>query len=340
MPAHKKIRVLVVDDSLMSREVIVKGISADPDIEVVGTAGDAFEARDILLTTRPHVITCDVAMPRMSGIEFVRRLLPEYFVPVVMVSAVSRAVFEAMEAGAVDFVVKPGGYSPKATEAFLLDLVQKIKTAATVCKPLPPPAQSAVPVPDIRQGAGRAIVIGASTGGTEAVFSILRALPPTVPGIAVVQHIPPVFSRLYAQRLDSQVALAVKEAETGDWLDPGSVLIAPGGRHMKLNKVGKRYRVECVGGEKVNGHRPSVDTLFESAATAAGSQAIGILLTGMGGDGARGLLALRRKGCHTIAQDEASSVVYGMPREALLLGAVERQAALGDIPRILCGLLG
>lgn len=340
MPARTKIRVLVVDDSPVSREVIIRGISADPDIEVVAAAADAFEARDKLLETRPDVVTCDVAMPKMSGIEFVRRLLPQYFVPVVMVSAVSRAVFEAMEAGAVDFVVKPAGYSPKATEQFLLDLAQKIKTAATVKAMLPRPASSAVSIPETTQAAGRVIVIGASTGGTEAIFSILRALPPTVPGIAVVQHIPPVFSKLYAERLDSQTALSVKEAETGDWLDAGRVLIAPGDRHMKLRKAGKRYRVECFEGEKVSGHRPSVDVLFESAAAAAGSQAIGILLTGMGRDGAGGLLSLRRKGCHTIGQDEKSSVVYGMPREAFAIGAVERQAALGDIPQIISQLLG
>ena len=192
----------------------------------------------------------------------------------------------------------------------------------------------------MRRGSDKIIAIGASTGGTEAIYSILRALPSTVPGIVIVQHIPPIFSRLYAERLNSQTSLQVKEAETGDYADMGKVLIAPGDRHMRVEKIGRRYRVECFHGDKVNGHCPSVDVLFESVARQAEKRAIGILLTGMGYDGAKGLLAMRRKGSRTIGQDEATSVVYGMPKVAFNIGAVEQQAALGSIPQILSKLLG
>lgn len=182
---------------------------------------------------------------------------------------------------------------------------------------------------------GGIIAIGASTGGTEAIFSILRSLPPTVPGIVIVQHIPAPFSRMYAERLDSQTALKVKEAQTGDYADPGTALVAPGDLHMRVKRIGERYRVECFQGEKVNGHRPSVDVLFESVAREAGSRAVGILLTGMGRDGAKGLFAIRRGGGRTIGQDQASSVVYGMPKAAFEIGAVQIQSALENIPRVL-----
>lgn len=342
MENEKKIRVLVVDDSLVSREMVIRGISADPRIEVAGVAVDPFEARDKILAVRPDVITCDIEMPKMNGIEFVRRLLPQYFVPVIMVSAISNAVFEAMEAGAVDFVVKPDVRSPKGVEIFLGDLVQKIKTAATVRKMLPKPINPSAKVPSIiaPQDTGSIIAIGASTGGTEAIYSILSALPPTVPGIVIVQHIPPVFSKMFADRLNNQTALEVKEAESGDYVETGKVLVAPGDRHMRVKKIGKRFQVECVQGDKVNGHCPSVDVLFESVAKEAGNAAIGIILTGMGYDGAKGLLAMRRKGSRTVGQDQASSIVYGMPKVAYDIGAVEIQTALGNIPQVLSGLLG
>ncbi len=339
METQKKIRVLVVDDSRLSREMIARGISSDPQIEVVAAAGDPFEARDKIIQTRPDVITCDVEMPKMNGIEFVRRLLPQYFVPVIMVSAVSKAVFEAMEAGAVDFVVKPE-QSPKGMEVFLHDLIQKIKMASTVKAPLARPGTTAGKVTgNLNHGENSLIAIGASTGGTEAIFSILSSLPPTTPGIVIVQHIPPVFSKMFAERLNSQTALTVKEAQSGDYADPGQVLVAPGDKHMRIKKVGRRYQVECFQGEKVNGHCPSVDVLFESAAKEAGAGAVGILLTGMGQDGAKGLLAMRHRGGRTIGQDEASSVVYGMPKVAFDIGAVETQAALGTIPQLLSRIL-
>ncbi len=344
MQNQRKIRVLVVDDSILSREFIVRGIADDPRIEVVAVAADPFEARDRIIEVHPDVITCDVEMPRMNGIEFVRRLLPQYFVPIVMVSMVSNAVFEAMEAGAVDFAVKPDMRSPMANELFLKDLIQKIK-AASIAKPVLQRKNIAgefgiakESVPAMRTN--KLIAIGASTGGTEAICNILKALLPTVPGIVVVQHIPPVFSRMFAQRLNEQTSLKVKEAQTGDIVEPGKVLIAPGDWHMKVKKSGGRYQVECFRGEKVNGHCPSVDVLFDSVAREAGSSGVGILLTGMGYDGARGLLSMRRKGCRTIGQDEASSVVYGMPKVAYDVGAVERQVSLEAIPRVLFEMLG
>ena len=339
MEKQKKIRVLVVDDSRLSREMIARGISADPQIEIAAVAGDPFEARDKIIETRPDVITCDVEMPKMNGIEFIRRLLPQYFVPVIMVSAVSKVVFEAMEAGAVDFVVKPE-QAPKGMEAFFHDLILKIKTASTIkAPPIRPESAAGKVTGNLNHDENNLIAIGASTGGTEAIYSILRSLPPTTPGIVIVQHIPPVFYRMFAERLNSQTALSVKEAETGDYADSGKVLVAPGDRHMRIRKVGNRYQVECFAGEKVNGHCPSVDVLFESAAKEAGACAVGILLTGMGHDGAKGLLAIRRQGGKTIGQDEKSSVVYGMPKVAFDIGAVETQAALQSIPQILSRLL-
>lgn len=342
METQKKIRVLVVDDSPLSREMIVRGLSGDPLLEVVATAANPFEASDKILKARPDVLTCDVEMPQMNGIEFVRRLLPQHFVPVVMVSAVSDAVFEAMEAGAVDFVVKPEVKSNRGmVEVFLRDLCAKIKIASHVRPRLQRFGDSAGKVKgDMAASVRNIIAIGASTGGTEAIFHLLSALPPTVPGIVIVQHIPPVFSRMFADRLNSSTALAVKEAETGDFADPGRVLIAPGDRHLKISKVGGRYKAECFLGDKVNGHCPSVDVLFESVASVAASAAVGILLTGMGYDGAKGLLSIRRKGGRTVGQDETSSVVYGMPKVAFNMGAVETQAALGDIPQILFHMLG
>lgn len=342
MDNEKKIRVLVVDDSLVSREMVVRGISADPRIEVVAVAVDPFEARDKIIAERPDVITCDIEMPKMNGIEFVRRLLPQYFVPVIMVSAISNAVFEAMEAGAVDFVVKPDFRSPKGVDNFLSDLIQKIKTASTVKQMvLPKQVIPSVTAQGISaKDTGRLIAIGASTGGTEAIYSILSALPPTAPGIVIVQHIPPVFSKMFADRLNNQTALKVKEAESGDYVETGKVFVAPGDRHMRIKKIGQRFQVECFQGERVNGHCPSVDVLFESVAKEAGPIAIGVILTGMGYDGAKGLLSMRRKGSRTIGQDQASSIVYGMPKVAFDIGGVEIQAPLGDIPQVLSGILG
>ena len=257
-----------------------------------------------------------------------------------MVSAVSSAVFEAMEAGVVDFVAKPDSSSSKGTEAFIRDLILRIKTASIASKTawLERKKSTQSVTSNVIQDSGVIIAIGASTGGTEAIYNILRLLTPSVPGIVIVQHIPHVFSRMFAERLNSQTSLKVKEAVSGDYVDTGRVLIAPGDQHMRVKKVAKRYQVECFHGDKVNGHCPSVDVLFESVAKEAGRNAVGILLTGMGYDGAKGLLNIRRKGGRTIGQDKDSSVVYGMPKVAFDIGAVEMQTALENIPQALSQL--
>lgn len=335
----KKIRVLVVDDSLLVREMIVRGISVDPSIEVIAVAGNPFEARDKILEMDPDVITCDVEMPKMNGIEFVRRLLPQYPVPVVMVSSVSAAVFDAMNAGAVDFVVKPGVQSPKGMEGFIRELIAKIKVASAArVEPQKAKIETNKTIGNVAHS-NKVIAIGASTGGTEAIYNLLKHLPPTTPGIVIVQHIPPVFSNMFAERLNIQTQLHVKEGRNGDYLERGKVIIAPGDRHMRIKRIGERYKIECFEGDKVSGHCPSVDVLFDSVAKEAGDQAVGILLTGMGADGARGLLAMRQKGARTIGQDEGSSVVYGMPKVAFDMGAVEKQSALADIPQALFAML-
>ena len=331
MQQTKKIRVLIVDDSVVFREILARGLSADPRIEVVAKASNPFEARDRILDANPDIITCDIEMPRMNGIEFIRRLLSQYPIPVIVVSSISDAVFDAMNAGAVEFVTKPDDRSPKGIDALIGDLIAKIVIAskvqvrrrtASLTEPKAAPAHF---------DTTKIIGIGASTGGTEAIFHVLKALPANIPGIAIVQHIPAVFSGMFAQRMNAQTALRVKEAENGDFMEPGLVLLAPGDRHLQLRKVGDRYKAEVFEGDKVNGHCPSVDVLFDSMAKQCGDRAMGVLLTGMGQDGARGLLNMRRNGAYTIGQDEKSCVVYGMPKIAYDLGAVEKQMSLDAI---------
>ncbi|MDF2539485.1 MAG: chemotaxis response regulator [Herbinix sp.] len=332
MELKKKIKVLVVDDSILFREILVRGISSDPQIEVVATAGDPFEARDKIIQYEPDVMTCDVEMPKMNGIEFIRRLIPQYPLPIIVISSANNVVFDAMNAGAIDFVAKPDVKSVKWVEKFIYEIIDKIKIAssAKIYRKTDSNLLKTVD-PVIKSEANKLIAIGASTGGTEAIHSILRYLPRTIPGIVVVQHIPPDFSRMFAERLNTTINLEVKEAKTGDFVENGKVLIAPGDRHMKIKKIGDRYRVDCFEGEKVNGHCPSVDVLFESVAKEAGSDAVGVILTGMGYDGAKGLQLMRRKGARTIGQDENTSVVYGMPKVAYNIGAVEKQVPLNQI---------
>ncbi|WP_186431395.1 chemotaxis response regulator protein-glutamate methylesterase [Clostridium sp. BSD9I1] len=342
MHVGKKIRVLIVDDSALFREVLSRGISTDPYIEVVAKAVDPFDARDKILEFHPDVMTCDVEMPKMNGIEFIRRLLPQYQLPVIVVSTVSEAVFDAMSAGAVDFVTKPNKQSPEDIESFINHLIAKIKIAATAKIAMPKDFYKMKTI--AREefnvcSTNKIIAIGASTGGTEAIHALLSNLPNNIPGIVIVQHIPPVFSAMFAQRLNNSTNLKVKEAQTGDFLEPGNVLIAPGDMHMRVKKVGDKYKVECFQGDKVNGHCPSVDVLFESVAKECGGNAIGVILTGMGYDGAKGLLSMRRRGARTIGQDEKSSIVYGMPKVAYNIGAVEKQASLDGIPRVIFSIL-
>lgn len=339
MPIVKKVRVLIVDDSRLFREVLFRGISTDPYIEVVAMAVDPFDARDKILKYKPDVMTCDIEMPKMNGIEFIRRLLPQYKLPVIVVSSVSEAVFEAMNAGAVDFVTKPDMQSVNGIKDFLYDLIEKIKIASKANIGELKSSNVVDIISEHSTDTGKIIAIGASTGGTEALYNILKMFPSTTPGIVVVQHIPPVFSRMFAERLDKQTQLHVKEAQAGDYIEQGKVIIAPGDQQMKVIRVGKKYAIELCGSEKVNGHCPSVDVLFESVAKAAGKDAIGVILTGMGYDGAKGLLAMRRKGARTIGQDEMSSVVYGMPKVAFDIGAVEKQTSLENIPQLVFSML-
>lgn len=336
------IRVLVVEDSIVFRELLVQNLNKDPMIQVVATAGDPFEARDAILAYKPDVMTSDIEMPKMSGLEFIRKLIPQYPIPVVMISSLSDKVFDALNAGAVDFVAKPSLRSQAQLEEFIRnELIVKIKIAANAKIKS---RVRAIASQEQQHFSGKKnnliVAIGASTGGTEAIASVVKDFGTDIPGVVVVQHMPPGFTAMYAKRLDSQCQIKVKEAETGDVVMPGHMLIAPGGdRHMHLVKVGGIYKVECKRGPKVNGHCPSVDVLFDSVAKTAGSDALGIILTGMGGDGAKGLLAMKNAGARTIGQDESTCVVYGMPKVAYDMGAVEHQEKLPDIARKTYALL-
>lgn len=335
----KKIKVLILEDSLVFSEVLSRGLSTDSDIQVVAKVGNPYDAIDKIESFNPDVLTCDVNMPKMDGIEFVRQLMPQHPLPVIMVSAVSDAVFDAMNAGAVDFVTKPNIQSPKSVETFIVDLIYKIKECArakvvsTAAVGMPQITESKI---DVNQ---KLIAIGASTGGTEAIYRVLKDLPEKIPGIVIVQHIPPQFSKMFAERLNNQTRFTVTEAKSGVYIEPSHVYVAPGDQHIRVSRVGERYKIEAFEGARVNGHCPSVDVLFESVAKACGANAIGVILTGMGYDGAKGLLAMRRKGAKTIGQDENTSVVYGMPKVAFEVGAVEKQYPLHQIPNSIYNLL-
>jgi len=336
----KCIKVLVIDDSVVFREVISRGISSDINIHVVATACDPYDASNKIVEYQPDVITCDVEMPRMNGIEFIRQLMPQHPLPVVVVSSVSNSVFDAMNAGAVDFLAKPEMQSINSVESFIKELIVKIKIASTAKVSHWKMTNNVDKAFDSNAVfEHKLIVIGASTGGTEAIFSILKVFPKSVPGILIVQHIPALFSKMFAERLNSTTQLYVKEAKTGDYLEQGMVLVAPGNEHMRIKKIDNRYRVECFSGDTVNGHCPSVDVLFESVSKEAGKDAIGVILTGMGYDGAKGLLSMRRKGARTIGQDEKSCVVYGMPKVAYNIGGVEIQSSLENIPQTIFSML-
>ena len=322
----RPIRVLVVDDSLMFRKLLVQGLNADPNIEVVADVEDVYAARDAILKFKPDVMTLDVEMPKMNGIEFLKRLMPQYPLPVVMISSLNNKVFDALEAGAVDFVNKPSNMTREQLNVFLSqELAAKVKIASTAkvgrLKRVDTPAG----------GKDRIVAIGASTGGTEAIFEVVKRFKRDIPGVVIVQHMPPGFTKMYAERLNNQCEVACKEAETGDRVMQGQVLLAPGDRQMRLVKMADGYQVECRGTERVSGHCPSVDVLFSSVAKAAGSKAVGVILTGMGSDGSKGLLEMRNAGALTVGQDEATCVVYGMPKVAFDIGAVQQQAPVTEI---------
>ncbi|MBD5532176.1 MAG: chemotaxis response regulator protein-glutamate methylesterase [Lachnospiraceae bacterium] len=337
----RPIKVLVVDDSILFRNLLVQSLESDPNIQVVAQVADAFAARDAIIQYKPDVMTLDVEMPKMSGIEFLRRLLPQYPLPVVMISSLNDKVFDALAAGAVDFINKPSNLDRAQLSVFLKqELVTKVKIASTAKvgkfkhaavmnaeHPLNPAYRDKI------------VAIGASTGGTEAIFEVVKQFKRDIPGVVIVQHMPPGFTKMYADRLNNQCEVAVKEATSGDRVIPGQVLIAPGDRQMRLVRVGDEFQVECRGTDKVSGHCPSVDVLFDSVARVAGKKAVGVILTGMGGDGARGLLKMREAGALTVGQDEASCVVYGMPKVAYDLGAVQHQCTLTAIAKKVYSLL-
>jgi two-component system chemotaxis response regulator CheB len=348
-----RIKVLVVDDSAVVRQVLTELLNADAGIEVIAAAPDPIFAQERLKKQWPDVFVLDVEMPRMDGITFLRKIMAERPTPVVICSSISQkgseTAMQALAAGAVGIVPKPGiGNRRAALEDAASDLIRAVKTAAhanvrnlKIDGGAPPvaaapklSADAILPASSqaMAQTTERIVAIGTSTGGTQALEAVLTALPRVSPGIVIVQHMPEKFTASFAARLDTLCQIEVREAQNGDRVMPGRALIAPGGRHMLLKRNGSQYHVEVIDGPVVNRHRPSVDVLFRSVARFAGRNALGIIMTGMGDDGARGLKEMRDAGAVTVAQDEASCVVYGMPKEAVKLGGVDRSASLQVIP--------
>lgn len=331
------VRLLVVDDSAVVREVLSRELGRDPDIEVVGTAPDPFVARDKIVMLKPDVITLDLEMPRMDGIAFLRKLMRYYPMPVIVVSSLtpegSAMALEALEAGAVDVMCKPG---PSYTVGELTEqLAATIKAAAHARvrpRTVDDDTHTAAPVRlSMTQTTNKVVAIGASTGGTQALQDVLTAMPANAPGIVIVQHMPEHFTRSLAERLNKLCAFEVKEAVDGDTVTPGRALIAPGNQHMVLRRSGANYFVNVKTGPLVNHHRPSVDVLFKSVAQYAGANAVGVIMTGMGSDGAEGLKKMLDAGAATVAQDERSCVVFGMPKEAIARGAAQHVVPLMSI---------
>ncbi len=337
----RPIRVIVVDDSALVRDILAQGLAMDPAIEVVAKASDPYVARDQIIKHRPDVLTLDVEMPRMDGVEFLRRLMPQYPVPVVMVSALTQRgkqiTLDALDAGAVDFVSKPSTDVARGLSNMMMELRTKVKIASTAnvshwkSKRAAPPVRSTVTSSALAESTDKVIAIGASTGGTEAIKDVVVPLPAACPGVVIVQHMPAGFTKMYAERLNTLCAMEVKEAETGDRVMAGRILLAPGDYHMTILRSGGVYRVDCSKGEKVCGHCPSVEVMMNSVAKNVGANAVGVMLTGMGSDGAGGMLAMREAGARTLAQDEASSVVFGMPKVAYERGGAERLVPLDKI---------
>jgi two-component system chemotaxis response regulator CheB len=332
------IKVLIVDDSAVVRQVLSAELSKAHGLEVVGTATDPYVARDKIIALKPDVMTLDIEMPRMDGLTFLGKLMRHYPLPVVVVSSLtpegSEAAVRALELGAVDVVSKPGGaYTVQEISQMLVDRIRIAATAHTrQIQPVSADARIAPAVnPTMLRTTHRVLAIGASTGGTQAIRDVLVQLPVTTPGIVIVQHMPMHFTTSFAHRLNEQCAMEVHEASNGDSLSPGLALLAPGNHHLVLRRSGARYYVEVKDGPQVHYQRPSVDVLFYSVARYAGPNAVGVILTGMGADGARGLLAMHEAGAYTIAQDEASCVVYGMPREAAALGAAHEITPLNKV---------
>jgi two-component system, chemotaxis family, protein-glutamate methylesterase/glutaminase len=327
---NSKIKVLVVDDSAIVRKIFNEELSKEPDIEVVGTAPDPFIARDKIVKLKPDVVTLDIEMPRMDGLTFLKKLMKYYPLPVIIVSSLtpkgSAMALEAIENGAVEVLAKPGGaYS---VGDMCIHLKQKIRAASRVNlsrKPLSVSQPNPGPVShSLKETTQKVIAIGASTGGTEALKVILVSMPQNSPGIVIVQHMPANFTTAFAERLNDLCRIEVKEAKDGDSVINGRALIAPGNFHMLMRRNGAKYYVNVKDGPLVHHQRPAVDVLFNSVAQYVGNNAIGVILTGMGGDGAQGLLAMKGAGAKTLVQDEASCIVYGMPKEAVKIGAADK----------------
>src|SRR5664279_3909750 len=342
----KKIGVLIVDDSAVVRQTLRDVLQSDPKIEVIATAGDPFVAADRISEQVPDVITLDIEMPRMDGLTFLKKLMSQHPIPVVICSSLAeegaQSTFRALEYGAVEIVTKPRLGTKQFLEDSRIALCEAVKAAAgarvrtltpshTVEPKLTADAILSPATYAMAETTEKVVVIGASTGGTEALKMVLEALPADTPGIVIVQHMPELFTRAFANRLDSLCNITVKEAETNDTVIRGRALIAPGNHHLLLKRSGARYYVEVKDGPLVCRHRPSVDVLFRSAARYAGRNAVGVILTGMGDDGARGMLEMKQAGATTIAQDEATCVVFGMPKEAIKMGGVDKIAPLQSI---------
>lgn len=331
------IKVLVVDDSAIVRQILVDQLKRAPGIEVVGSAPDPFIARDMIIELQPDVVTLDIEMPRMDGITFLRKLMKHYPLPVIIVSSLTEKggelALEAIEAGAVDVMCKPG--SAYSVADLNVELVEKIKAAAMV--KVTPREEKLNRVSKTKQilsmskTTHKVVAIGASTGGTEALKDVLTALPANSPGIVIVQHMPEHFTRSFAERLDSLSTISIKEAEDGDRIIPGHALLAPGNKHLLLYRSGAHYHVRIKDGPLVSRHRPSVDVMFKSVSQFVGKNAIGVILTGMGSDGSKGMKLMKDQGAINIAQDEKSCVVFGMPNEAIKAGAVDFTLPLNDI---------
>lgn len=368
-----KIRLMIVDDSILFRSWMVQNLGSDPRFEVVGYAINAIDAKNKLPQLKPDIMTLDIEMPGMTGLDFLREVLPTNPIPIILVSSLNVRVFDALAAGAIDFVRKPDMNYEGGKQSFLQTLKSKLVTGAKAKVRLPSagafsgPAASrgeaGSPGPGgIRSGTSSSgsssdtgiaaplrapssfgnvdlIAIGASTGGTEAILEVVRQFPAKMPAIVITQHMPPGFTAMYAERLNRICNLKVKEACHGDKVVPGQILLAPGGLQMRVVKMGAGFSVSCTDEAKVSGHKPSVDVLFDSVAANVKSRAIGIILTGMGADGAAGLLRMRKAGAYTIGQNRETCVVYGMPMEAYRAGAVCTQSALSSIPQVVMAQL-
>lgn len=361
---NRKVRVLIVDDSNMFRATVIKGLESTPNVVIAGEAADAFEARDKINELKPDVLVMDVVMPKMDGLTFLKQLMEQYPLPCIIMSGTASEA-SALEAGAAGFIKKPRNPSEYKTFSTILGTkiilaagktVQKAKASGTAAKtagvdgvvpvlgagakigkvmPNIPSKEDIAGLP-LKTREGYIVALGASTGGTDALECIIKSFPDTMPPVLVVQHMPPVFTKMYSERLDRCCAVHVKEAQDGDRLTEGVCLIAAGGYHMELKKDVRGYFVKCYQGEKVSGHCPSVDVMFTSVAEVAGKKAIGALMTGMGADGAKGLKKMHDNGAYTIGQDKDSCVVYGMPMEAFKLGACSEQQPLANIGKALC----